>query len=100
MYLKDDESAVVNLAGFPIFIFCSSLLNYHKLSGVYEQLSLYSIKLYKGIIISRLSALSTCSSFMWVMHFVNGAQFSNATLVLTSPPIAVILPTTRTYASE
>ena len=30
-YLKDDESTVLTLAEFPLFIFCSSLLNCHKL---------------------------------------------------------------------
>ena len=32
--------------------------------------------------------------------FVNGAQFLNATLVLASPPIAVISPVTKIYASK
>ena len=36
LYLKDDESAVVKLAGFPSFIFCLSLLNSHKLPEVSE----------------------------------------------------------------
>ena len=31
LYLKDDESSVLALAGFPLFIFCSSFLNCHKL---------------------------------------------------------------------
>ena len=34
-----------------------------------------------GIIISKFSAVSTCSSFICVAHLVNGAQFLNATLV-------------------
>ena len=34
------------------------------------------------------------------MHFVNGAQFLNATLVLALPPVAVMFPVTRIYASE
>ena len=34
------------------------------------------------------------------MHFVNGAQFSNANLALTSPPVAVIFSVTKIYASE
>ena len=34
-YLKDDESSVATLAGFPaLFIFCSSFLNCHKLPEV------------------------------------------------------------------
>ena len=48
----------------------------------------------------RLSAISMCSSFMWAMHYVNGAQFLNATLVLASPHVPVTFPVTRTYASE
>ena len=31
LYLKDDEPAVVTLGGYSLFIFCSSLLNCHKL---------------------------------------------------------------------
>ena len=34
-----------------------------------------------GIIISKFSAVSTCSSFICVTHLVKGAQFLNATLV-------------------
>ena len=34
------------------------------------------------------------------MHFVNGTQFLNATLLLASLPVAVISPVTRIYASE
>ena len=65
LYLKDVELAVETLSGFTAFVTAdSSLLNYHKILEVSEKLSLYSIKLYIGIIISRLSALSTCSSFM------------------------------------
>ena len=30
LYLKDDEPFVVTSAGFPLFIFCSSLLNCYK----------------------------------------------------------------------
>ena len=97
---QQDQQDESTLAGFPLFIFCSSLLICHKLPEVSEYLSLYSIKLYIGIIISRLSALLTCSSFMCIMHFVKGAQSLNATLILGSPPVAVILPVTRIYASE
>ena len=34
------------------------------------------------------------------MHFVNGAQFLNATLVLASPPVAVIFLVKRKYPSK
>ena len=37
---------------------------------------------------------------MWVMHFVNGAQSLNATLVLLLLPVAVMLPVTRIYALD
>ena len=74
LYLKDVELAVETLPGFPAFVAGdSSLLNCHKLPELSGYLSLYSIKLYIGITISRLSAPSTGSSFMWVMGFVNGA---------------------------
>ena len=49
---------------------------------------------------SRLSAVSLCSSFIWVTHPVNGAQFLNATLVFAFPTVAAISPVTRIYASE
>ena len=61
---------------------------------------MYSIKLYIGITISRFSAVSTCSSFMWVMHFVNGAQLLNTTLILALLPAAVMSPVTRIYAPK
>ena len=44
-----------------------------------------------GIIISKLSAVSTCSSFMCVTHLVKGAQFLNATLVFATIPATFIL---------
>ena len=34
------------------------------------------------------------------MHFLNGAQFLNATLVFSFPPSAVMSPVTKIYASE
>ena len=37
------------------------------------------------------------SSFIWVTHLVNGAQFLNAPLVLALPPVAVIYPVTGIY---
>ena len=49
---------------------------------------------------TRLSAVSMCSSFIRVMHFANGAQFLNATLVFAPPPVVVISPVTSIYASE
>ena len=48
---------------------------------------------------SRLSTVSTSLSFIRVTHLVNGVQFLNATLVFSSPPVAVISPVTRIYAS-
>ena len=101
MYLNDYELSTETVSGFPAAVTGdSSLLNCHKRPEVSEQLSLYSVKLYIGIAISRYSASSTCSLFMWVMHFVNGAQFLNPTQVLRSPPVALIFPVTRIYASE
>ena len=49
---------------------------------------------------SILSAVSIYSSFIWVTHLVNEAQFLNATLVFSSPLVAVISLVTRIYASE
>ena len=37
---------------------------------------------------------------MWVMHFVNGAQSLNTTLILALLPASVMSPVTRIYASE
>ena len=34
------------------------------------------------------------------MHFVNGAQFLNATFVFASPPTTLLFPVTKIYASE
>ena len=34
------------------------------------------------------------------MHFVNGAQFLNTTLILALLPAAVMSPVTRIYAPE
>ena len=34
------------------------------------------------------------------MHFVNGVKFLNATLVLVSPPAAVMSSVTRIYGSD
>ena len=97
LYLKDVELSVEAFSEFPAFVTSdSSLLNCHKPPEVSEQLSLYSIKLYIGIIISRFSALS----IIWFMHFVNGAQFLNANLVLASRFVAVLSPVAKIYASE
>ena len=101
LYLKDVELSIEILPGYPSFVTGdSSLLNYHKLPEMFEQLSLYWIKLYTGITISRLSAPLTCSSFMWVMHFLNRAQVLNTTLLWASPPAAVMSPVSRIYGYE
>ena len=49
---------------------------------------------------SRHLAVTMCSSIIWVTHFLNGAQFLNATLVFGLPPVAVISPVIRIFASE
>ena len=41
-----------------------------------------------------------CSSFVLVIHLVNGAQFLNATLVFALPLVAVVSPVTRICVSE
>ena len=50
--------------------------------------------------ISKFSAVSTCSSFMCATHLVKGAQFLNVTLVSVLPPSAVISLVPRINASE
>ena len=65
-----------------------------------KNVSLYSIKLYMDIPVLIFSAVWICSLFTWVMHFVNRAQFLNATLVSESLFVAVISPVTRLNASE
>ena len=50
------------------------------------------------IMISRLSAISTCSSFKCVTHLVNGLKFLKQTKVLLFPFTTAISPVTRIYA--
>ena len=74
-----------------------------------EWLSLYSIKLYIGIKISRCFVSSSCVLFIWLIHLVDGAQFSNITPLFLScsclaaasavVPVIAILPLSRMYAS-
>ena len=47
-----------------------------------------------------LSAVSMCSSFMWVMPFVHEAQFLKARSVFPAPQVALISIVTKMYASE
>ena len=53
-----------------------------------------------SIIISKLSAVSTCLSFTCIALRLKIAQFLNATLVSTLPSAAVIFPVTGIYVSE
>ena len=39
-------------------------------------------------------------SFVSVLHFLNGAQFLNATFVFWFPRVILIFPVTKVYASE
>ena len=57
-------------------------------------------KLYIGIVILIISASSTKVSFISVLDLLNGAQFLNTTFVSLSPPVTVIIPVTKIYASE
>ena len=52
-----------------------------------------------GITISKFSAVSTCSLLISKLHLVNGAQFFKANLVLASAAAALIVPSTKIYAS-
>ena len=101
LYFNDEEFSAVILIKAPLlFIGCSSLLNYHKLPEVSEQLPLYSIKLYIGIVILIKFASSTKVSLISVLHFLNGAKFLNATFITLSPAVTLIFPVTKIYASE
>ena len=60
---------------------------------------LYSIKLYIDIAILICCASATKVSFISVLHFLNGAQFLNATFVFALPPVTVIFLVTKIYAS-
>ena len=76
----------------------------HKRPNVFEQLSLYSTKLYVGITTWMSLALSVCVLFISLMQSVNGAQFlhTNCILLFSSPAATsatVIVPITRIYAS-
>ena len=73
-------------------------------------MSLYSIKLYIGIVILIKFVSSTKVSFISVLHFSNGLQFLNAVGVIAPSAISavsvafllltVIFPVTKIYASE
>ena len=75
-----------------------------------NKLSLYSSKLYIGIVILITFTSSTRVPSISVEHFPNGAQFLNATCVIAPSAISavsaafllltVIFPVTKTYASE
>ena len=73
-----------------------SLQNCHKLPDVFEQLKLYSIKLYIGITISIYSASFSWVLFVLLMQLVNRKQFLNITFLLilfTAAPAAAVLLT-------
>ena len=52
-----------------------------------------------GITISKFSAVSTCSSLVSKLHLVNGAQFFKANLVFALALPALIVPSSKIYAS-
>ena len=52
-----------------------------------------------GITISKFPAVLTCSSLISKLHLVNGAQFFKANLILASAAAALIVPSTKIYAS-
>ena len=67
LYLKEDKSLAITLPKFPAaFKFCSSLLYCHKDPEEFEELSEYTIKFHKFI--CELSAVSTCSSFIYMQN--------------------------------
>ena len=80
LYLN--EGALSSLVTTSTLLTMSSLLKLHELSEVWEELSLYSIKLYISIVILIKLASSTRVPLVSVDHFSNGAQFLNATCVI------------------
>ena len=55
---------------------------------------------YIGIVILICSVLLAKVSFVSILHSVNVAQFLNATFVFQLPPVIIIFPVTKLYASE
>ena len=53
-----------------------------------------------GRIISKFSAVLTCSSCMCVTYLVKRAPLLNATLASAAMPVTFISPVIRIYASE
>ena len=76
LYLN--EGALSSLITFALATI-SSLLKFHKLPEVSEELSLYLIKLYIDLVILIKSGSSTRVPSISVEHFLNGAQFLNTT---------------------
>ena len=48
---------------------------------------------------SKFSAVSTCSSLIYKLHLVNGAHSFRANLVALRSLVALIVPSTKIYAS-
>ena len=67
----------LNSGRSPLFAADLSLQYCNKLPNFFEELSLYSIKLYISVAAPMFLALSTCVLFIWLMQSVNGAQFLN-----------------------
>ena len=96
VYLNDWGLSITNstlLAG------TSSILNCHKLHGISEKLSLYSIKFYIGIAMQIWFASSTNTSLIFVVYVENSTQFLNATSV-SFLAATVIFPVAKINASE
>ena len=98
--------ALVKSAIAPLATAATFLQNCHKIPDVFEELSLYSIKLYIGITTLIYWASSICVLLILLMQVVNGAQFLNITFLSTSfgaPAVpvfeTVIVPLTSIYAS-
>ena len=67
----------LNSGRSPLFAADLSLQYCNKLPNFFEELSLYSIKLYISVAAPMFLALSTCVLFIWLMQSVNEAQFLN-----------------------
>ena len=97
-------SGKLSIAPTPVKV--GSSLIYHKLQDVFNELSLYFIKLYIGITTSTFLALSICVLYISLMQSVNKEKKLNITFLLLLPGsaaaanvAAVIVPFASIYAS-
>ena len=103
LYLNWNESESA------VLLSCSSLQYGRKLPDAFQQILLYYINLYIGIITSRPLALSAWLLFISFKHLLNGAQLLTVTYLLflssaiaiasAACPATVIVPLASVYSS-